>query len=89
MRNFLAFVGLVVVVILGAGIYNGWFKFNVDSDKNVNISVNGEKAIQDSKRWGEAGLEKGKDLLGNLKKDDAGRPTTTPTPAATAGPTGK
>ncbi len=85
MRNFLAFIGLVLVVVVVAGVYRGWFTFAVDSNKNVTIGVNGEKAITDSKKGLETGLEKAKDIADNLKKDDAG----TPSPATTAGPNGR
>jgi hypothetical protein len=86
MRNFLAFIGLLLVVFVGVGLYKGWFKFSMDSDKNVNISVNGEKAIKDTKEITGAGIEKTKEIVGNLKKDQDGN---SPTPAMTAGPTGK
>lgn len=85
MRNFLAFIGLVLVVVVVAGVYRGWFTFAVDSNKNVTIGVNGEKALTDSKQFGEKVIEKGGDALDNLKKDDHG----TPSPASTAGPTGR
>lgn len=89
MRNFLAFIGLLLVVFVGVGFYKDWFKFSVDSDKNVTINMNSGKIAKDSKEIGEAGLEKGKDFLDNLKKDKDGSTVSTPTPASTAGPSGK
>ena len=89
MRNFLAFVGLLLVVFVGVGLYRGWFKVSVDSDKNVTINVNGEKAWQESKEGFEIGVDKLKDVADNLKKDKDGSTIGGPTPATTAGPMGK
>jgi hypothetical protein len=81
----LAFIGLVLVVVVGVGVYRGWFTFAVDSNKNVTIGVNGEKAIKDTKEGGEILGDKIKNGVDNLKKDDTGSPS----PATTAGPTGR
>jgi predicted exporter len=87
MRNMLALVGLLVMVVAGVGLYRGWFKFNVDSDKNVTINVDGQRAIQDGKKGLDIGAEKLKGLSENLKKDGTpATPSGSPTPAVTAGP---
>lgn len=89
MRNMLALVGLLLVVFVAVGFWRQWFTFSVDSDKNVNFKVNGQKVIQESKQGLEIGAEKLRDAAENLKKDKDGSPTGTPTPATTAGPNGK
>ncbi len=85
MRNFLAFIGLVLVAFVVIGFYRGWFSVSVDSDKNFTIKGDGQKILKESRDGLEAGLEKAKDIADNLKKDDSG----TPSPATTAGPTGR
>ncbi len=61
MRNFLAFVGLIVVAFIGVGYYMGWYKFAMspgkDGKQNINVEV-------DTKKIGEAG-----DELSGLVKD--------------------
>ena len=86
MRNLLALIGLLLVVTVGVGIYRDWFKFSVDSDKNVNISVNSEKALRETKEGLAVGADKLKDIADNLKKDKDGNTISTPTPASTSGP---
>ena len=85
MKNFFALIGLLVVVFVGVGIWQGWFKFAVNSDNKVTVEVDGQKAGEDGKRAWEAGKEKLEELK---KKDDGGTtPTTTATtPAGTPGP---
>jgi hypothetical protein len=82
----LALIGLLVVVVVGVGLYRGWFKFNVDSDKNVTINVDGQRALQDGKQGLDYSAEKLKGLSENLKKDGTPATTGSPTPAVTAGP---
>lgn len=65
MRNFLALIGLLLVLVVGVGVWQGWFKFAVDSNKKVTVEVDGQKATDDTKKFGEAV----KDKLDNLKKD--------------------
>jgi hypothetical protein len=88
-RNFLAFIGLLFVVFVMVGYNRDWFTFSVDSDKNFNLKGNGSKVIKDVKEGAEIGVDKSKDFLDNLKKDKDGNPISTPTPAGTAGPSGK
>ena len=61
MRNFLAFVGLIVVAFVGVGYYMGWYKFALspgkDGKQNISVEV-------DTKKIGEDG-----DKLGGIVKD--------------------
>lgn len=81
MRNMLALVGLALVVFVGVGVWQGWFKVAFDSDKKVSVDFDTKKASEDTKK----GIEALKDKVDHLKKDSE----TTPTPASTAGPGGK
>jgi hypothetical protein len=86
MKNFFALIGLLVVVLVGVGIWQGWFKFAVNSDQKVVVEVDGKKAGEDVKEGWEKVKEKAEELK---KKDDTGGPETNPTagtPAATPGP---
>lgn len=88
MKNFFALVGLLVVVFVGIGIWQGWFKFAVNSDQKVMVEVDGKKVKDDGEKAWEAGKEK----LEELKKKDETSPTSqsslapATTPAATPGP---
>lgn len=88
MKNFFAFIGVLVVVLIGAGIWQGWFKFAVNSDEKVTVEVDAKKVKEDSK----AAVEAGKEKLEKLKKDNETAPSgqTAPTtgarPADTPGP---
>ena len=84
MKNFFAVVGLLVVVFVGVGIWQGWFKFAVNSDNKVTTEFDAKKAGDDSKKWIEVGKEKLEDLK---KKDDTPSSAQTP-PATTPGPFG-
>jgi hypothetical protein len=85
MKNFLAFVGLLVVLLIGVGIWQGWFKFSVDSDKKVNIEADGKKITEDLK----TGMNKAKEVGGefvdkakeSMKKTDGGPAAGTPGPS--------
>lgn len=83
MKNFFALVGLLVVVFVGIGIWQGWFKFAVNSDNKVILEVDGQKAGEDVKEGWERVKEKTEELK---KKDDTAPTTTSTTPAATPGP---
>lgn len=88
MKNFFALVGMLVVVFVGVGIWQGWFKFAVNSDNKVIVEGDLKKAGEDIKKGGEAVQEK----LEELKKKDETSPTPpsplapATTPAATPGP---
>jgi hypothetical protein len=83
MKNLFAIIGLLVVLFIGVGIWQGWFKFAVNSDNKVSVDVDGKKVGDDIKKGGEAVQQK----LNELKKDTppTGNNTGTP-PAATPGP---
>jgi cytoskeletal protein RodZ len=90
MKNFFAVVGVLVVVFIGIGIWQNWFKFAVNSEDKVTFEVDGKKVKEDSNR----ALEAGKEKLEELKKKDDTATTdkTSPTggtgtkPADTPGP---
>lgn len=74
MKNFFAFVGVLVVLLIGVGIWQGWFKFAVNSDDKVTVEVDGKKVKEDSQKAIEAGKEKLEELK---KKDGETTPATT------------
>jgi hypothetical protein len=84
MKNFLAFVGLLVVLLIGVGIWQGWFKFSVDDHKKVNIEADGNKISEDIK----IGVDKAKEGLNefgekakdSLKKTESSPAAGTPAP---------
>ena len=72
MRNFLAFVGSVVVAAAGAGYYFDWYRFSMIPGKNgkqhITVDVDTQKAVDDVG----TGLDKGGQLLKDkLKKEEA------------------
>ena len=87
MKNFFAFVGVLVVVLIGVGIWQGWFKFAVNSDEKVTLEVDGKKVKEDSSKAWEASKEKLEELK---KKNDTAPTESTPAtggkPADTPGP---
>jgi hypothetical protein len=54
MRNTLALIGLVVVLVVAGGWYLGWYKLSsepgTDGHRKVNVDVNTDKIIQDEKK---------------------------------------
>ena len=71
MRNFLAFVGLVVVLAVGLGYYLGWYKFAMtpgrDGTQHISVDVDTKKATDDLG----TGFDKlGQGVKDNLKKED-------------------
>jgi hypothetical protein len=87
MKNFLAFIGLLVVLIIGVGIWQGWFKFSVSDDKKVNIEADGKKITDDLK----TGIDKAKVVGGEFvdKAKDSMKKTESGPAAGTPGPSGK
>lgn len=79
MKNFFAFVGVLVVLLIGVGIWQGWFKFAINSDEKVTVEVDGKKVKEDSQK----ALEVGREKLEELKKKDA-ETTQTPEKAPTS-----
>ena len=82
MKNFLAFVGLLVVATVGVGIWQGWFKFSVDDNKKVNIEADGKKITEDISYGvdkAKAGLnEFGEKAKDSLKKSESSPAAGTP-----------
>lgn len=72
MKNFFAFIGVLVVVVIVLGIWQGWFKFAVNSDEKVIVEMDGKKVKADSEKAGEVVKEK----LDDLKKKDSETPST-------------
>lgn len=71
MRNFLAFVGLVVVAFVGIGYYMGWYKLSPGKDGKQNVEFDLKKAETDiEKKVGQGGQL----IKDNLKKEDATPP---------------
>ena len=77
MKNFFAFVGVLVVVLVGVGIWQGWFKFAVNSDEKVIVEMDGKKVKADSEKASEVVKEKLEDLK---KKEGETTPTETTHP---------
>jgi hypothetical protein len=75
-KNFFAFVGVLVVVLVGVGIWQGWFKFAVNSDEKVIVEMDGKKVKADSEKASEVVKEK----LEDLKKKDGESAATETTP---------
>lgn len=74
MKNLLALVGTVVVIVAGAGWYLGWYKFSTESG-HMKVDLDLKKAAEDVKKGGNAVenlIEKGTE-----KKVD-GLPTSLP-----------
>ena len=73
MRNLLALVGLALVVFLVAGNYLGWYTFNsstgLDGKKHISFEVDTKKIESDSKQGIEKVVDKGSDVVDNLKKN--------------------
>ena len=89
MKNFFAFLGVVVVVLVVLGIWQGWFKFAVNSDEKVTVEVDGKKVKADGEKANEVIKEKLEDLK---KKESETAPTekgtTTTTTTKTTTTTG-
>ena len=71
MRNFLAFVGLVVVGFAGAGYYFGWYQFALspgkDGKQHISVDVDTKKIGDDV----QTGVDKGGQLVKDkLKKEE-------------------
>ena len=88
MRNLLALIGAVVVLLVGVGWYMGWYKLNVSKNPDGNIrietDVDSKKVIKD--------VGDGAKNLGQLTSDQmdkaaqdakAGQPANTPGPITT------
>lgn len=77
MKNFFAVIGVLVVLLIGVGIWQGWFKFAVNSDERVTVEVDGKKVKEDGKKAWEASKEKLEELK---KKDGEATPSTEKAP---------
>ena len=62
MRNFLAFVGLIVVGFVGVGYYMGWYKFDLSPGKegkqHLNVEFDTKKIGTDVEKKFDQGLSK-------------------------------
>ena len=51
MKNILALIGLVVVLVVGLGWYLGWYQFSTqpgaEGHRTINVDVNLKKALED------------------------------------------
>lgn len=85
MKNFFALIGILVVVFIGIGVWQGWFKFAVNSDNKVTTEFDVKKAGEDVKQGWEHVKTVGQEKLEDLKKKD-GEGEAAPAPAITPGP---
>ena len=71
MKNILALIGLVVVLVAGLGWYLGWYELSTqpgaDGHRSINVDVNLKKAIED-----EQNLQKKLTGAGNKTDDTKG-----------------
>jgi len=67
MRNFLAFVGATVVVVLGLGWYLGWYKVTPEKagpgQSRLQVEINQDKIGEDVKYGAQKGAEKVQEFL--------------------------
>jgi hypothetical protein len=51
MKNFLALIGLIVVLVVGLGWYLGWYQLSTqpgsDGHRTINVDINTKKPLQD------------------------------------------
>ena len=72
MRNFLAFIGLIVVAFVGIGYYMGWYKFALSAGKDGKQHINVEV---DTKKMGtdvQSGVEQGGQLVKDKLQKEGG-----------------
>jgi hypothetical protein len=81
MRNILALIGAVVLIVAGLGWYFGWYQLGTDpaSDghRKINVDVNTQKIVDDVKK----GEQKVSDLITHETKGSTPPAHTTTTPA--------
>jgi len=75
MKNLLALIGLVVVLVAGGGWYLGWYKLGTEpggaGHRKIEVDLNTNKISED--------LKKGRDAVGGfLEKSVDGQPTSRP-----------
>lgn len=72
MRNFLAFVGASVVVLLGLGWYLGWYKVTPQKsgpgESRLMVDINQQKIGEDVKYGAQKGAEKVQEFLDKNKE---------------------
>ncbi len=70
MRNFLAFIGLVVVLFAGLGYHYNWYRFawspGKDGKQHINVELDTKKMGDDV----QSGLQTGADRGGQFVKDN-------------------
>jgi hypothetical protein len=83
MKNFLAFVAALVLVVVFAGWYLGWFEIShkpmPDGHHSVEIDIDRDKLVDDVKKGSETVLKEGRERLEKLleKKEKDGKPAGT------------
>ncbi len=67
MKNFLAFLAALVIVVAGLGWYLGWYRVSstplAGGHKKVSVDVNANKVQSDVKKGSEVVIEKGKQIV--------------------------
>jgi hypothetical protein len=100
MRNTLAFLAALILVVVGVGLYLDWFRINSSTRdagrRNVNIEVNTDKIGDDLRDGGEYLIEEGgaklKEILDRQRQEEAAQqggksPTeTAKNPSGKSGP---
>lgn len=80
MRNFLAFVGASVVVVLGLGYYLGWYRVtpqkSTPGQARLQLDINQDKISEDVKYGAQKGAEKIQELIDKNRDNSATTPTS-------------
>src|SRR5262245_8721459 len=67
MKNFLAFLAALIIVVAGVGWYLGWFQVSstplVNGHKRVSVDVDTNKVKDDVKKGSDTVIHKGKELI--------------------------
>jgi hypothetical protein len=81
-RNFLAFLAALVIVVAGLGWYLGWYKIDslplIGGHKRVTVDIDTNKVKDDVKKGGEVVIEKGKqavEKIADKAADEAAKKT--------------
>jgi hypothetical protein len=84
MKNFLAFVAALALVVVFAGWYLGWYEVShkpmPDGRHSVEIEIDRDKVVDDVKKGSETVLKEGREQLEKLldKKDGKAQGTEEP-----------
>src|SRR5260221_13198843 len=87
MRNFLAFVGAAILVLLGLGWYLGWYSITPEKvgqgQTRLQVDINQDKAGKDVQQGLQKGADKVKEIIdknGQNKPADPNVPDSGPLP---------